>query len=158
MSERTDVCLGVQPLYNRFGERCYLPFVMSPLMLTMLLTACDGSEPIPPTCDEMAAGLAKDQCYHQEIASLPGAQIEDVLTKAGLIQDSIVRQAAVYSWVEDHNNEISRDRGQALCQMLDGRHQSHCLRLLSSPHLYEDRSPVTPNTPNTPNNPPPPGN
>jgi hypothetical protein len=119
-------------------------------MLLALLIGCDGSDPAPKTCDEMPVSLERDQCYHKEIEALPGAGIEDVLTKAVLIQDSIVRQAAVYAWVEDHNNEIPRDRGQALCQMLDGRHQSHCLRLLSSPHLYEERSPATPNTPSNP--------
>ena len=123
-------------------------------MLMVLLSACDGSEPAPKTCAELPAGLERDQCLHREIDALPGAQLEDVLVKAGQIQDPIVRQAALYSWVEAHNNEIPRDRGQALCQMLDGRHQSHCLRLLSSPHLYEERSPVMPNSPN---NPPPPG-
>ena len=132
-------------------------------ILTVLLAACDSSEPAPQTCAEMA-GLPKDQCDHQKSAttrrpedqksaSLPGALIEDVLAKAGLIQDSIVRQAVVYAWVENHNNEIPRDRGQSLCQMLDGRHQPLCLRRLSSPHLYEDRSPVMQNNPN--NQPPP---
>ena len=129
---------------------------MRPLLLLLLLSACDGSEaPTPQTCDAMAAGLERDQCFHKEIEALPGAQLDVVLQKAALIQDPMVKQAAVYAWVEDHNNEIPRDRGQALCQMLDGRHQSHCMRLLSSPHLYEDRSPVT--APNSPTNPPPPG-
>jgi len=121
----------------------------------MLLIACDSSEPAPLACAEMPVGLEQDQCFHKEIEALSGASIEDVITKAQLIQDPIVRQAAVYAWVEDHINEIPRDRGQALCQMLDGRHQSHCMRLLSSPHLYEERSPVVPNNPN---NPPPPEN
>ena len=90
-------------------------------MLFALFAGCDGSEPAPKTCGEMPVSLERDQCYHKEIEALPGASIEDVLTKASLIQDSIVRQAAVYAWVEDHNNEIPRDRGQALCQMLDAR-------------------------------------
>ncbi|MFT5682748.1 MAG: hypothetical protein ACI8RZ_003672 [Myxococcota bacterium] len=127
---------------------------MKSLMLIVLLSACDGGEPAAQTCDTMAAGLDRDQCFYDEIKAIPGAGIEDVLTRANLIQDRIVRQASVISWMKAHLNEIPRDRGQALCQMLDGQDQSYCMRQLSSPHLYEDRSPVTPNNPN---NPPPPG-
>jgi hypothetical protein len=129
---------------------------MRPLLLIVLsvLSGCDG-EPAVQTCDEMAAGLSRDSCYHDELRAIPGSGIEEVLVKASLIQDQMIRQAAVSAWMKAHLNEIPRDRGQALCQMLDGQDQSYCMRQLSSPHLYEDRSPVAPNSPS---NPPPPEN
>ena len=47
----------------------------------------------------------------------------------------MIRGAAVSRWVADHNNEVAAEEGKKLCQLLDGRDMSYCLRRLSSPHL-----------------------
>ena len=47
--------------------------------------------------------------------------IGNVIAKAKMIEDVMIRGAAVSVWVRDHNNEINQKQGQKLCEILDGR-------------------------------------
>ena len=89
----------------------------------------------PPTCEEMAQGMERDQCFHDRIATLPAAQVSGVIDAAGQINDPMVRGAAVSSWVEVNVGKIPQAEGHKLCSFLEGRDQSYCERRLSSPHL-----------------------
>ena len=99
-------------------------------MTALLLLACQ-----PSTCEEMSAGMDRDQCFHDRIASTPPGQAAAVVESAAQIQDPMVRGAAVLSWVKSHVSSVSASDGQKLCAFLEGRDQSYCQRILSSPHL-----------------------
>ena len=104
------------------------------LVLTLALglsIACDSST----DCSSMDAGDAQDHCYKEEILAMEASQIEEVQAQSALISDDMIRQYAVSTWVEEHANEISLDQGRVLCDILEGRDASYCLRRLSSPHL-----------------------
>lgn len=106
-----------------------------PALLTGLL-GCGEAESVDPTdCSAMAAGGERDRCLHEEIKVLGGDRASDVLEKASLIDDIMIRGAAVSGWISDHNAVVPPAEGQALCELLDGRDRSYCLRRLSSPHL-----------------------
>jgi len=106
-----------------------------PVLLTGLL-GCGEAETVEPTdCAAMAAGGERDRCLHEEIKGLGGDQAAEVLEKASLIDDIMIRGAAVSGWISDHNAVVPPAEGQALCELLDGRDRSYCLRRLSSPHL-----------------------
>ncbi len=83
----------------------------------------------------MDEGDERDHCYKDEVLALDASQIDEVKSRSELIQDEMIRQFAVSSWVEAHANEISLDQGRVLCDLLEGRDASYCLRRLSSPHL-----------------------
>jgi hypothetical protein len=83
----------------------------------------------------MEAGEEQDHCYKEELLAMDASQIDEIQTKSQLISDDMIRQYAVSSWVEEHANEISLEQGRVLCDILEGRDASYCLRRLSSPHL-----------------------
>lgn len=91
----------------------------------------------PKSCDALS-GQARDSCLNAEIAQVPGSQPDVVLEKAPLILDPMIRQAAVSRWVKEHVRELPNEKGQELCNLLEGRDRSYCQRVLSSPHLQED--------------------
>lgn len=80
-------------------------------------------------------GLARDQCFHDELVLVPADDPDTVIAKAGQIEDQMVRNAAVSAWIKDHVNSVPMDKGRALCGLLQGRDQGYCERRLSSPHL-----------------------
>ena len=88
----------------------------------------------PAGCGAMS-GMDRDRCVHDEIVAVPGAQPDVVVAKAGSIQDPMIRGAAVSGWVAAHANELPKEKGQELCNLLEGRDRSYCQRRLSSPHL-----------------------
>jgi hypothetical protein len=94
----------------------------------------DGAPAAAPGCDAKT-GMDKDRCLHDEIGAVPGAQPDVVVQKAQQIQDPMIRGAAVSGWVADHANELPQEKGQQLCNLLEGRDKSYCQRRLSSPHL-----------------------
>lgn len=100
----------------------------------LLLSACD-TQPKTVACEQMELGRAKDECLHSEIKAMGASQAQQVLSKAKLIQDPMIRGAAVSAWIGDNNNNVDSNTGQALCTLLDGRDRSYCMRRLSSPHL-----------------------
>jgi hypothetical protein len=101
-------------------------------------TGC-GEDPVeaPKECSALT-GPPRDVCLNAEIAQTPGSQPDVVLQKAPLIKDPMIRQAAVSQWVKEHVREIPNEKGQELCNLLEGRDRSYCQRVLSSPHLQED--------------------
>ena len=90
-------------------------------------------ETIP--CEQITESLERDKCLSEEISHLKEPQIGNVIAKAKMIEDVMIRGAAVSAWVRDHNNEINQKQGQKLCEILDGRDRFYCMRRLSSPHL-----------------------
>lgn len=98
------------------------------------LSACHTS-PTVVACEQLELGREKDECLHSEIKLMDSNQAQQVLAKAQLIQDPMIRGAAVSAWIGDNNNNVDSNTGQALCTLLDGRDRSYCMRRLSSPHL-----------------------
>ncbi len=99
-------------------------------LLVLALPACQAS-----TCEEMSTGMGRDQCFHDRIAATPPGGAASVVDSAAQIQDPMVRGAAVLSWVKVNGSSVSSSDGQKLCAFLEGRDQSYCQRVLSSPHL-----------------------
>lgn len=87
------------------------------------------------TCERLAPGMDRDLCLHDRIMALPGEQHADALALARQIQDPVVRGAAVFTWVIQHNREIDPKAGQALCGLLMGQERETCTRKLSQVHL-----------------------
>jgi hypothetical protein len=108
--------------------------MLSNFLLTVFLTSCN-SVPATVICEDLQLGRERDECLHTEIKSLDGKESQKVLEKAKLIQDPMIRGAAVSAWIGTNNNEVDSNTGQALCALLDGRDRSYCMRRLSSPHL-----------------------
>lgn len=100
-------------------------------LLSLALLSCGGDR----TCAEIVDSFDRDRCFSEAIDQLPPEQVDAVLQDARSIEDPMIRGAAVSNWVAAHVNEVSRDKGEALCQLLDGRDQSYCQRRLTSPHL-----------------------
>lgn len=114
------------------------PLLVLLLPLTLAASACGSDDGAPVAgaqgCDAKT-GMERDRCLHDEIGAVPGSQPDVVVQKAGLIQDPMIRGAAVSSWVAEHANELPQEKGQQLCNLLEGRDRSYCQRRLSSPHL-----------------------
>lgn len=94
-----------------------------------------GGEAATADCATLSPGPERDRCLHEEIKSLPPSEASAVLERAQLIQDEMIRGAAVSGWVAEHNADVPQQQGNALCQLLDGRDKAYCQRRLSSPHL-----------------------
>lgn len=88
------------------------------------LTGCDAK-----------AGMERDRCLHDELRAIPGSQPDEVARNASRINDPMIRGAAVSGWVAEHVDELPVEKGQTLCELLEGRDKSYCHRRLSSPHL-----------------------
>jgi hypothetical protein len=86
-------------------------------------------------CTDFDEGADRDSCFKEQIQGMDATELEGVKSVALEIDDTMVRSYAVSTWVKDHSNEISLEQGTGLCQLLEGREQSYCLRRLSSPHL-----------------------
>ena len=108
--------------------------MVASLMGMFFLSACNTT-PAKVSCEQMELGREKDECLHSEIKLMDSSQAQQVLAKAKLIQDPMIRGAAVSAWIGDNNNNVDSNTGQALCTLLDGRDRSYCMRRLSSPHL-----------------------
>lgn len=110
---------------------------MVSVLLLLGLVGCDGASSVdaPVGCDAMEAGLERDKCFGDQLLALPAAEAAQVEATAPLIQDGMVRQAAVSRWVADHANEIPKETGERLCNMLTGRDQSYCLKRFLAVHL-----------------------
>lgn len=110
---------------------------MVSVLLLLGLVGCGSSSSSDGAagCDAIEAGLAHDKCLGDQILALPAAEVAAVEATAPLIQDGMVRQAAVSRWVADHANEIPKETGERLCNMLTGRDQSYCLKRFLAVHL-----------------------
>jgi len=110
---------------------------MLTISTTLILVGCSGTSQTTENqgCDAIAAGFERDNCLHDEISALSVEQVDVVIQKATTIEDAMVRGAAVSSWVAENCADVPREKGEELCQMLDGRDMSYCMRRLSSPHL-----------------------
>lgn len=107
--------------------------ILAVIGVACAVVACTG-EAAPIDC-ATATGLDRDRCLHDELIALPASDPDAVIAKAGEISDSMMRSAAVSSWVQSHVNEVPMDKGRELCDLLDGRDRGYCERRLSSPHL-----------------------
>ena len=105
-------------------------------LLCLAIAGCTGSQATAePSCGDLPRGLERDQCYHQEIGTLPAAQVDKVIELASLIDDPMIRGAAVSEWASNHTQELPKEKCQGICQLLEGRDRSYCQRRCSSPHL-----------------------
>ena len=111
-------------------------------MIFFLLISCstgenpsDNQKVSSSNCEEIKVSLERDKCLATQIETLNEPQINEVISKAKIIEDTMIRGAAVSAWVRAHNNEINQQQGQKLCEILDGRDRFYCMRRLSSPHL-----------------------
>ena len=105
------------------------------LTFFLLLFGCSSKTEEKIPCEKLTESLLRDKCLSEEILQFKEPQIASVITKAKMIEDVMIRGAAVSAWVRDHNNEINQKQGQKLCEILDGRDRFYCMRRLSSPHL-----------------------
>jgi len=103
--------------------------ILAGLVLSQL--GCDESK----ECADLDAGTDRDNCLKDEIQQMDSSRLEDVKEQASLISDSMIRSYAVSTWVKNHANDVALEDGRSLCELLEGREQSYCLRRLSSPHL-----------------------
>ncbi len=101
----------------------------------MLLCVGLGCGDESKECSDLESGTEQDTCLKEEIQKMDASQLEAVGTQARQISDPMIRSYAVSTWVKDHSNEISLEQGTGLCELLEGREESYCLRRLSSPHL-----------------------
>ena len=116
-----------------------LPTALCGALVAVALGACSGSTTSAPAdCGSMAAGLERDVCHGKELKALRSSEVDRALVIAGQMTDPMVRGEAVTTWVEAKANCLPPDKGQSLCNLLDGRDQSYCLRRLSAPHLQTD--------------------
>jgi hypothetical protein len=99
--------------------------------LSLSQFGCDEGQ----ECTELDAGTDQDNCLKDEIQLMDSSRLEDVKARAGLISDSMIRSYTVSTWVKNHANDVALEDGRSLCELLEGREQSYCLRRLSSPHL-----------------------
>lgn len=102
-------------------------------VLAALATGC--GTPAPASCDEMAPGLERDVCVGTRLKARPGTELDAVVADVQRIRDPMIKGEAIQTWVGAHANEIPIDSGTKLCNMLEGRDQSYCLRKLNAPHL-----------------------
>jgi hypothetical protein len=107
--------------------------MLYPFLLLLFSCSSNTEENVP--CEQITESLERDKCLSEEILELKEPQLATVITKAKMIEDIMIRGAAVSAWVRDHNNEINQKQGQKLCEILDGRDRFYCMRRLSSPHL-----------------------
>ena len=105
------------------------------LLVVLLSVSCGGQDSAGGDCGALDEGEEQDHCYKQAVLAMDATQLEEVKTQSELIGDDMIRQYAVSTWVEEHANEISLEQGRVLCDLLEGRDASYCLRRLSSPHL-----------------------
>ncbi len=96
-----------------------------------LALGCAGGAP----CDRYAKGMDRDACLHDRVlASTPG-ELSAVIALAEQIEDPVMRGAAVFTWVNNHNRELDPKAAEPLCALLEGRERASCSRKLSSVHL-----------------------
>jgi len=91
-----------------------------------------------PTCTEMVRGMARDACLATELKALPPTDVDAVLAKARQVEDTMIQQEAVSTWITINAPHIEPQEGTRLCNLLTTRDASYCLRRLSSPHLKRD--------------------
>jgi hypothetical protein len=113
-----------------------------PTTSAALALACSGGSSTAETadCASFSNPLERDVCYGKELKGLPASQADRALQIAGLMTDPMVRGEAVTTYVAAKANCLAPDKGQALCNVLEGRDQSYCQRRLSAPHLQTDCS------------------
>jgi len=91
------------------------------------LLACRGTT----DCSTLA-GLDRDACLDSRVRAATGP--DDVMAVARLIEDPLVRDAAVVAWVRAHRAELRPSDGR-VCSVLTTAVQAACARRLSAPHL-----------------------
>jgi hypothetical protein len=101
------------------------------LLLPLVLWACPG----PRTCEQQPAGLDRDRCLHDRILATPSGEFARVRSDALLIQDAVVRSAAVHTWVLANMGRCPRDEAVALCEMLEKPQSETCKKRLLAAHL-----------------------
>lgn len=98
-------------------------------MLFLLLFGCASD------CERQSSGPKRDTCLHQRAIAEGGVAPAELVRLAGLIEDPMVRDATVLTWVRDHRGAVQdADRSQ-ICGLLRGQERNTCDRRLSAAHL-----------------------
>ena len=102
--------------------------------MLLLLLAC-RTDPAPaPGCDALT-GQERDQCLYDEVSAMADASPEAVRSRIAGIEDTIIREAAVYGWVKAHGCAHPRGSVLPLCELIEGRLQGKCRRRIDAIHL-----------------------
>jgi len=100
------------------------------VMLATALPSCERNE-----CDDRQTGLERDTCLYEQIQALGGTDVDEVRDIAQTIDDSVVRSAAVDSWLREHRGTVATDKGIGLCELLEPAAYGRCRRWFSAAHL-----------------------
>jgi hypothetical protein len=95
-----------------------------------ILAACS----IP--CESAPAGSTRDTCLHRRVADDPERwSADEVLRFSGDIEDPIVREATVMTWVRAHRGSVNEADRQRICGIFTGVERNTCDRRLAAAHL-----------------------
>jgi hypothetical protein len=101
------------------------------LSCSLIIASCDTSQ----RCEDLPDQGERDRCIYSEIMDLGVDQVARVEARSMLIEDPIVRSAAVESWVRGHQGSLDRSQGERLCALLQPTLAGRCARWLSCSHL-----------------------
>lgn len=77
----------------------------------------------------------RDYCWYNQIQTLPTSDATQVLSLTQKMQDTVIRDAAILSWIQGHSKGLAATEGHALCQQLAQTERMMCERRLMSVHL-----------------------
>ncbi len=106
-------------------------FSVAAALLILALPSCSRDE-----CDDHPEGLERDTCVFEQIQALGADDVGRVRVLAGTIEDSVVRSAAVDSWLRDHRATLTNEDGLALCDLLEPAAWGRCRRWFFAAHLH----------------------
>lgn len=109
--------------------------VPASLVLVLLHGACALPAAQPADCAALPAGRERDVCWQAEIGAVPPEAADTVPALVAEIEDPVVRDAAVLTWLDDNRDRVSPRQGEALCRLLHATRAQSCLRRLQAAHL-----------------------
>jgi hypothetical protein len=103
--------------------------------MIFLLLGCLGTSG-GGDCSSLATVPERDRCRYQEFMALPADRVEEALLLAPILEDPIVRGAAIVGWVQKHSRSLSQEGGDSLCNLLSkNSERTACKRRFSAAHL-----------------------
>lgn len=102
---------------------------MLSLCVFLLLSACRSA------CEDVADAQERDYCWYNQIQTLSTSDAPQVLALTQKIQDTVIRDAAILSWIQKNSKGLAATEGHALCQQLAQTERMMCERRLMSVHL-----------------------
>lgn len=102
------------------------------------LLACETAppEPVPPPdCATLAPQATADRCWMDQLMTLGHDQVSTVVETARLIQDPVIRGAAVFGWIDLNATKSAPADAVRVCEVLTGPNRRVCDRRQKSWHL-----------------------